>query len=347
MEAVGLSAGTLPSFNISSLSRVPSASLDTRKNWYVLKKDICGIRPTDFSRNEIFRCFPDEIRSVVTRELQPAKSMEFSRMPSTVYVASTFGLIAGLLRQKGIPQHGLINSRQFVPIVSLLNSVKLDLEPDRAKDFSFGGKVRQGSEELSALLAESTAKIDSLQARIADLESSMETSLTDSSFSDLSTPCYSSTPIRSSGSSCSSIEDIKNCPTLGSTNKKRQVLKKCREVSAVLDDVSKKYHESIACVLENSFLFGTDGEKENVRDTISEVVDLVMASKGSKKGLSELLSPETHKRIFQSMRVPDWVLLFFKLQTKLPDSAWQTLLNLTRLGKSGVSNNVLCYVEPS
>lgn len=70
---------------------------------------------------------------------------------------------------------------------------------------------------------------------------------------------------------------------------------------------------------------------------VLEVVDLVTKSKGSKNVLTELLLPETLENVFQSIRVPDWVLLFFKLQTRLPDSAWQTLLNLTRLGKSGVN----------
>ena len=68
-------------------------------------------------------------------------------MPSTVIVASTFGLIAGLIRHKGIPPHSLINSPRFLPIVGLLKSVALgldnDLDPDRAKDISFGGKIYQ------------------------------------------------------------------------------------------------------------------------------------------------------------------------------------------------------------
>ena len=51
MEAVGPS---LPSFAISSLSRVTSASLDPQKHWYVLQKEICGVRPTDFSILHIF-----------------------------------------------------------------------------------------------------------------------------------------------------------------------------------------------------------------------------------------------------------------------------------------------------
>ena len=154
----------------------------------------------------------------------------------------------------------------------------------------------------------------------------------------LNSPCCSSTPSSSSSSSCSSIDDTKNRPDLGTINKKRQVLKRCRKITAVLDDVSERYNESIAAVLGNSFLYGTDGEREKVQGIISEVIDLIVTkSKGSRNGLTELLSPQTLTNVFQSMRVPDWVLLFFKLQTRLPDSAWQTLLNLTRLGKSGVS----------
>lgn len=279
MEAVGPS---LPSFAISSLSRVTSASLDPQKHWYVLQKEICGVRPTDFSKNEIFRRFPEEIRSVATRELQPAKSayaaMKFNRMPATVYVASTFGLIAGLLRQKGIPPDGLVNSPGFTAVISMLNSVILDFEPDCAKDLPFGAKTHENTEELGALLAERTARNESLEAELNDLLgriAELESSLADSSVLDFSSPCCSSTPKRSDSSS-GSIEDTKNCPSLGPTKKKRQVLKKCREVSSALDGVSAKYHETIASVLGNSFLYGTDEEKEKVRNTISEVVDLVM-----------------------------------------------------------------------
>ena len=47
-----------------------------------------------------------------------------------------------------------------------------------------------------------------------------------------------------------------------------------------------------------------------------------MDANGSKKGLTDILSPETHQRVLESARVPNWVLLYFKLHAKLPDAAW-------------------------
>ena len=56
---------------------------------YALEKEIYEVRPTGFSKNEIFRT-----KDVAARELEPAKSaytiVEINRMPATVYVASTF-----------------------------------------------------------------------------------------------------------------------------------------------------------------------------------------------------------------------------------------------------------------
>ena len=96
----------------------------------------------------------------------------------------------------------------------------------------------------------------------------------------------------------------------------------------------EKYHETLACIL---LLFnGIDAEKAKVSETISEVVNLVMDAHGVKKGVTDLLLPTTYQELLKSMCVPDWVLLYFKLQAKLPDAVWQTLLNLTQLGRSGV-----------
>ena len=202
-------------FEVSSLSRVTSSSLDPQKHWYLLTKEICRVYPKDFARNEIFKSFPGELRRVATRELQPAKSgylTAFERTPTFVYIASSFGLIAGLLRQSGRSANGFLNSERFAQIVSLLNSIALDLDHRHAVDFASGGKsfsVTQASEELSAELADKSASIDLLQGKLKILQDrffDLEASLSEFSSSE-PTCCSTPTSSRSPSSSCSSIED--------------------------------------------------------------------------------------------------------------------------------------------
>ena len=247
-------------------------------------------------------------------------------------MVSTFGFFAGrLVRQKDIPADSLISSQAFKSVLNILNSMPLDLEPDDSKDFGFGGKfINPDYAALNAELKKRDAPIDSLelqlqslQAQIGELEADVEKSFDSTcSSKSVSSSCSSPESCSSSipSSECSSIEDTRNSPDFRSTTKKRKVLSKCRKVIASLSDVSEKYEESIACVLGNSFIFGGDDENGQVRDTVSEVVDIVIEAKG-KKGFTELLSSETHARVFHSMRVPDWVLLYFKLQAQLPDRA--------------------------
>ena len=186
------------------------------------------------------------------------------RIPDVVHVESTFGLVTGLLRNKKIPDE-LINFAGFMVIVNLVNFTTLDFKSEGVKNLSFGAKISQDSEELVSLLAERSARVNSLEvevkellARISHLESSMEASLDDSSLPN--SPCCSSTPLSSSSSSCSSIDDTKNRPDLGTI----------------------------------TILYGTDGKEEKVQGIISEVLDLIITKlKGSRNGLTQLLSPQT------------------------------------------------------
>jgi len=64
---------------------------------------------------------------------------------------------------------------------------------------------------------------------------------------------------------------------------------------------------------------------------------MVAEEQGVKKAAKIILSEDVFKTFIQLMTVPDWVLLYFKISAHLPDGAWQMLLNLTRLGDTGVS----------
>ena len=327
-----------------SLSRVTGKDLDPRKHWYVLTSSLCGVKPNVFAKNEIFRRFPDEIRSVAPADLTPAKrGCSFNMQPIKLFVVSSFGLCAALLRQRDLSPDGFVGSAKFIPVVNALNGIALDeCEPP----CSLGGK--------SSLSNHGSHELQVLQSRIAELESELKELEKKSefvnSFVSLSPPLATSSPSHcpnessdsssSNRSSSSVIEETLRSPSIGPTLKKRKVSQECRKVTVELDGVLAKYHETLSCVLGNSFLYGSEEDKGNVSETLSEIVNLVMDAKGSKKGLEELLMPETYQRVVESMRVPDWVLLYFKLQARLPDAGWQTLLNLTQLGRSGVSSTL-------
>lgn len=321
-----------------SLSRVIGRTLDPGKNWYVVTKGLCGLRPKEFAKSEVFRHFPDEIQTVAPNDLKPAtRGCDFNRQPSHLFVVSSFGLCAGLLRQREFANDGLIRSSKFAPVVEAVNRIVLD----RESPCSFGGKTDE--------LDHSAQQMELLKSRIAELESQikeLEQNNALNSFLPFSSPLATSSPSHSSSnastSSCSDsssassfIEETLNGP-LGHITKKRRVAGQCKKFIIDLDGVCEKYHETLAGVLGNSFVYGAEEERVRVSETISEIVNLVMDAKGSRKGLSELLLPQTYQRILESLRVPDWVLLYFKLQVRLPDAAWQTLLNLTQLGRSGV-----------
>ena len=60
--------------------RVTSSALDPRRHWYVVTKDLCGSRPKEFAKGEVF---PDEIQSVDPRHLKPASGEgDLNRQPS-------------------------------------------------------------------------------------------------------------------------------------------------------------------------------------------------------------------------------------------------------------------------
>ena len=245
--------------------------------------------------------------------------------------------MAAVLRQRDLAADSFVRSSKFVPVLRAVNQLALD---DCEPSCSLGGKSFKsvpGSYEIKNL----RSKIDELESKIEELKNKKERL---SSFVSFSSPLATSSPSQCSNESSNSnssnssvIEETLRSPSIGPTLKKRKVAHECRKVVLEVDGVLHKYHETLACVLGNSFIFGDDEEKGKVSETLSEIVNLVNDAKGSKNGLEELLLPETYQRLLESMRVPDWVLLYFKLQSRLPDVGWQTLLNLTQLGRSGVS----------
>lgn len=73
------------------------------------------------------------------------------------------------------------------------------------------------------------------------------------------------------------------------------------------------------------------------QEAVRSAFDIMIKEKGARVTFSKLLSEETLDARAQSMRVPDWVLVLFKLKSRISDKGWQDFINLTKLGRTGVS----------
>lgn len=93
---------------------------------------------------------------------------------------------------------------------------------------------------------------------------------------------------------------------------------------------------------ECCLLTGNDGR--DARESVQSVFDLMIEEKGVLKTFAKLLSEEAWNKRVQSMRVLDWIYLLFKLKSRISDSGWQDLTNLTKLGRTGVSKLVVVVV---
>ena len=94
-----------------------------------------------------------------------------------------------------------------------------------------------------------------------------------------------------------------------------------------------------------------DAHQENINEVIGNLVsegdlsysdivvgatDVTFSRLGAKKALSLTLSERSNSMLPEALRMPDWTYILLKVRTKISDSAWQTLLNLTQLGRTGV-----------
>lgn len=103
-----------------------------------------------------------------------------------------------------------------------------------------------------------------------------------------------------------------------------------------LEGVCERQKTSVKSVLGHLCCKDPEGEPSEARNIISEVVTAVTEKRGVKWGLAELI-PDVLQSYLEQFRVPDWVLLYFKLEAIIPDNGWQTMINLTRLGRTKVS----------
>lgn len=102
-----------------------------------------------------------------------------------------------------------------------------------------------------------------------------------------------------------------------------------------IKEVCDQHRETLASVLGNMCAL----KDEQAQGIVVDVLDMVAEKREVKKMFEALLSEETLDKYISTMRVPDWVLVYFKLKARISDSTWQTAINFTNLGRTGNSSD--------
>lgn len=69
---------------------------------------------------------------------------------------------------------------------------------------------------------------------------------------------------------------------------------------------------------------------------VNEIVEEMAVKRGVKRTVEDLVGEETLGKYVETLRVPDWVLLYFKAKARVSGRTWQAVINITRLGRRGV-----------
>jgi hypothetical protein len=78
--------------------------------------------------------------------------------------------------------------------------------------------------------------------------------------------------------------------------------------------------------------------KSDVASMLVGANNIMFTQLGAKGALDVILSEENRSDMLASISVPDWVYLLAKVRMRISDAAWQTFINLTQLGRTGVSS---------
>lgn len=313
------------------LQRVFGSSLNRGKHWYALSSNLCGCKLSRFSKGKFFELFPSEIVRVKSNELWRENgervplewfSIKRSNSEDEVYVATLFGILGALLKQTGSSDEGFLASRTFQVIMEKINNIDV-------------------SEAMAQANVKQSTDVTPKTKRIGFLEKELDFFTQKVRDAEIAKSGIYETP-PNTPHTMNSVPSIKGIESskCGVITKRRQLKAACSRSLEEITEVCNSHNGSLGRILAYGYLYGSEKNQMEVKTAIDEAVEVVTSTKGVRTGMELALSEEMKQRQTATMRVPDWVQVFVKLSTKLPDNGWQTLLNFLNLGRSGVS--VIC-----
>lgn len=332
--------------NDRSLIRVFGSKLDTKKPWYALNSSICGGKPSRFVKSKFFDLYSGEISRVKSQELWredgqfvPAKVFGERNNTSDVFVITSFGLFGGLVASC----KGNIDSPLVRTCMDILNST--DLTKTVSSPCELINVTTPIAKRPTATNNQATPKTNRIRLLEKELQHyKCKTRDVEAALREANTP--PSTPAESVSESMDAIdEDSLHSPNLsdmlssdlGPISKKRSVNALCKRAWQSLSDCCNLYDTNMGQLLGNAHIYGDISLQNDVVSVIRETLDIMVDKKGYRHTLNLVSSTSIENKKNMEIRVPDWVQVYVKLCTKMPDTSWQTLINYLNIGRTGVS----------
>lgn len=345
------------------ITRVFSTQLDPRKAWYALNDKLCVIPPRKFCANGIFDLFPEEVCRVNNIDdlrsenggLVPLASFNRgARGSDTIYAGTAFAVLAGNLRRKDPCEGDFFKSSLFECLRMAVNNAEQftstnEYQSSSSSQISLDNSSNRSADLMENLSNQST-KASSLSSLAEDYDPDVVANhCPKSPPNTVESPPRCSTPASSSFSSTESSPSTSSSPdlsvssvseiessSLGPVTKKRKIRRKVETVMGDIGNVCAEYGETLSEMIAQCCLFQ---RKDSFcgKNIVRDVFERVEQQHGVRKTCEELIPEELWQKRVDEMCVPDWLLLLCKLESRISDDGWQTILNRTRLGKSGVS----------
>ena len=296
------------------LQRVFGPSLSAEANWYAVSSD-WFYRPREFMASEHFRLFKDDILEISIYDLVDGTGARVnpswfgsSRKKDLVVVATLFGIVGRALRRKNVDEDKFCGLSEFQVVREELNSLQLE-------------KMAGSNYNFPAILPETPP----------------------STPDEIGSNPTNAVSVSLGKPTIEALQDVEK--TTGPRLKAKCAGKFAKDCLEVLRENLTSSGEDLGKALGYGLLYSGQDNEEFVRETISSALSTVAEKQGVRKAFSTLLTDNIYNEYVNSMRVPDWIQLYVKLSTKLPNRSWQTLLNFLNIGRSGVSLILRSFVS--
>ena len=323
-----------PRKGFSPFARVIGDELPSlEKYWYVLTASVCGNSPSQFyKKSGVVQSFPEEFKMVQRETLRLADETVFDAKAygNCEVVASSFGLLVVLLRQQSL-KNLFASDSSFGRLREFLNGLDFCCLADETAGEAV---TRDAAVSAVAPVPKSTPSGNEppRPRPRAARKLTLPPPLPSKTVQNTPPPC-SSRISKQQNRPSPNMKEISENTEIDTPEKKLLITKRGQQLIGQLQAVCEEKRESLSTVLSYLCAFGD----QDATAVIQDVIEDVTCRKGVKRGIQDLAGEETYAKYVESLRVPDWILLFFKTRARISGQTWQAVLNITQLGRTGVS----------